>query len=89
MDLEKIKAIIGDNTLSYAKISSFDVANIMEHVNVKLYMDDATLDYYYGININDLVSSDIVENDIENLKKQGWSFSDDNTKLIIYLTNSN
>ena len=87
MNLEEIKTVFGNNSLSYNKVSAVDLANISKFVDVKLQMDKSTLDYYYEINVSDLTKSKITSGELETMQKQGWSLSDDSKNLIIFLTN--
>lgn len=87
MTLKDVEDILGENKLSYAKITMSDVANIMEHVKVSLLIDKECLDCYYEIDVNELISSDMPTYALDDLKNLGWSFNSDKSKLLIYLKN--
>jgi hypothetical protein len=44
------------------------------------------LDYYYEIDVGDLLKSNITKDELDTLKKQGWAFNDNNKKIILYIT---
>ena len=88
MTLEELKEILGENTLSYSKVSLAELANIMPIVEVNLEMDKHSLDYYYQIDVNELLESKMTKEEVEMLKEQGWSFDDDKTKIILFLKNN-
>ena len=88
MTLEELKEILGENTLSYSKVSLAELANIMPIVEVNLEMDKHSLDYYYQIDVNELLESKMTKEEVEMLKEQGWSFNDDKTKIILFLKNN-
>ena len=88
MTLEELKEILGENTLSYSKVSLAELANIMPIVEVSLEMDKHSLDYYYQIDVNELLESKMTKEEVEMLKEQGWSFNDDKTKIILFLKNN-
>lgn len=85
MSIEDLKSILGENKLSYSTISFAEMANIMAYVGVKLQMDRHTLDYYYEIDVGDLLKSNITKDELDTLKKQGWAFNDNNEKIILYI----
>ncbi len=87
MQLKDLKEALKDNQLSYSTISAAAMANIIPFANVELKMDEESLDYYYKINVEDLLASDMPNDELETLKSQGWSFSDDSKSLIVYLNN--
>lgn len=87
MTLKEIEDAIGGNTLSYSKITSSDLANIMKFVNVRLLIDKSCLDYYYEIDVDELKSSSMPNDELGTLKELGWSFNSDKSKLLVYLKN--
>lgn len=87
MTLNDLKEALKGNTLSYSRLQMSEMANIMRFANVELKMDESSLDYYYIIDVNELVKSEMPNDELEVLKRQGWSFSIDNSKLILYLKN--
>lgn len=86
MKIEDLENAIGSNETSYSKIGSTAITNIMQYVDVTLEMDRSSFDYYYKIDVNNLLKSDMPINDLEDLKKEGWAFSEDKKSLIIFLT---
>jgi hypothetical protein len=50
-------------------------------------MDRRTFDYYYEMKVDELLKSEFPKEELETLKNQGWSFSDGNKNLILYLNN--
>ena len=87
MTLKEIEGAIGGHTLSYSKITSSDLANIMKFVNVRLLIDKSCLDYYYEIDVDELKSSSMPNDELGTLKELGWSFNSDKSKLLVYLKN--
>lgn len=88
MSLDELKGILGDNKVSYSSIGLTSLANISRFVNVRLQMDNKSLDYYYEMDVDELLKSHMPSDELEVLKEQGWSFSDDNKMLILYLKNN-
>lgn len=88
MDLDSLKNALNGNSLSYSKITASEIANIMPFANVSLNMDKTSFDYYYTIDVKELIGSEMPNDELETLKKQGWSFNEDNTKLVLFLKNS-
>jgi len=87
MTLDKLKETLKDNKASYSSIETKDLYNIFGFVTVNLQMDNKTLDYYYEINVNELLDSDIPNEELETMRKQGWAFSDNGKYLVLYLKN--
>lgn len=87
MSLDELKNSLDGNTLSFYSVSFSALANIMKFVDVKLLMDKHTFDYYYEINVDDLLKSNLPTEELETLKNQGWAFSENNKSLILYLKN--
>lgn len=85
MNLGELETALKDNTLSSSSVSLPALANIRKFVDVKLLMDKRTLDYYYEINVDDLLKSEMPIEELETLKKQGWSFSESKETLILFL----
>ena len=88
MSLQEIEEIFGSNVLSYNKVSMAQLANINKFVEVSLKMDYHSLDYYYEIDIEELVNSPIPKDELEVMRDQGWSLSDDKKHLILFLKNN-
>lgn len=87
MTLDKLKETLKDNKASYSSIETKDLYNIFGFVTVNLQMDNKTLDYYYEINVNELLDSDMPDEELETMRKQGWAFSDNEKYLVLYLKN--
>ena len=64
-------------------ISAAALANITKFASVSLQMDGDTLDYYYEVDIDELVKSEIPEEEFNVMKEQGWSVKEG--KIIIYI----
>lgn len=88
MNKDDLKEALKDNQLSYSTVKMSEMANIMKFANVELNMDRTTLDYYYTIDVDELVNSEMPKEELDTLKKQGWSFSDDGKQLILFLKNN-
>ena len=88
MDFEKLNEALGENTISYSKIAMYQVNNIMKFVEITLQIDKSSLDYYYEIDVDELLNSNMPIDELETLKKQGWAFNEDKKKLILFLRNS-
>lgn len=85
MSIEDLKNALGDNEVSKHAIGAAEISNIMSYVNVSLEMDRGTLDYYYSIDVASLLASDMPVADLEDLKKQGWAFVENEKSIIIYI----
>ena len=86
MTLDQLKNAIGENKVSAHAISAAEISNIMTYVNASLEMDRGTLDYYYSINVDDLLASDMPISDLDDLKSQGWAFTEDDKYIILYIS---
>jgi hypothetical protein len=73
----------GNKKSDSKKISAAALANISKFATVNLRMDDKTLDYYYEVNIDELIESEMPKAEYEVMKEQGWKIKANN--LIIYL----
>jgi hypothetical protein len=51
---------------------------------VTLEMDDKSLDYYYNINVEELLESNMPLNDLDDLKEEGWAFDEDKKNIVIF-----
>jgi len=85
MTLGELKNALGDNKTAKYPISAAELYNIQMYVNPSLEMDRGTLDYYYSIDVNELLASDMPVDDLEDLKKQGWSLTQNDKDLILYI----
>lgn len=76
--------LLKDNSIDKKNpINACALANISRFTNVLLQMDRKTLDYYYEIDINDLLSSQLPKDEYEVMKSQGWSIREN--KIILYI----
>ena len=48
-------------------------------------MDNDTLDYFYEVYIDDLLESEIPDEELTVMKEQGWFISKDKKNLRIYI----
>lgn len=64
-------------------ISSSEFLNIGTFANVSLQMDKNTFDYYYEIDVDELLGSKLPEEEYEVMRDQGWVFKGE--KIILYL----
>ena len=67
MTREDIDIVVEDNDVTKRHLTMTEVANITKHVNVNIEMDGGTLDYYYRINVEDLLNSDMPESVLNEL----------------------
>lgn len=86
MVLEDLKNALKDNSLTATQISATAVGNIMRYVDVQIMMDRTTMEYYYVIDVDELLESEMPKEDLDDLKEEGWSFSEDGKEIILYLT---
>lgn len=77
---------IGNNKVIKGAISAAKLMNLGLYVTVNLEMDYGTLDYYYSINVDDLLNSEMPITDLEDLKEQGWAYDETRDNIIIFLT---
>jgi len=78
MSIDELTNAVGENKLGFRKIGAA--------VNVSLEMDDKTLDYYYNINVKELLNSDMPLNDLDDLKEEGWAFDETKRNLRIFIS---
>lgn len=64
-------------------ISAAALANIIKFANVSLQMDSDTLDYYYEVNIDELVGSEMPEEEYKVMKDQGWTIKGNYLNILI------
>jgi hypothetical protein len=84
MTKKELKELLkGNSPKEKHNLSSSDFLNIGRFANVSLLMDKSTFDYYYEIDINELLGSKIPEEEYEVIKDQGWSIKGE--KIILYL----
>ena len=78
---EEMDARFGNVEPSTCKISITIVSKYMAYVPVELRMDHLTLDYYYEIDCNAMMKSDITEELLDEMQKYGWGYTEDGLKL--------
>ena len=84
MTKEELLELFKDNKLSDSKrISAAALANIIKFAIVNLRIDDDTLDYYYDVSIDDLLGSEMPDEEYEVMKEQGWTINKDFLKILI------
>lgn len=84
MTIAEVKELFKDNKKSDSKkISAAALANITKFATVNLRMDSKTLDYYYEVDIDELVSSSMPKSEYEVMNEQGWKIKNNN--LILYI----
>lgn len=84
MTSAEVKELFKDNKKSDSKkISAAALANITKFATVNLRMDSKTLDYYYEVDIDELVSSSMPKSEYEVMNEQGWKIKNNN--LILYI----
>ena len=84
MSKEELKELLKNNSTEVMhELSASDLVDIKEFVNVSLEIDRKTFDYYYKINIDELLKSEMPTEEFDKLKNQGWSIFEN--KVILFL----
>ena len=84
MTKEELIELLKENKLSDSKrISAAALANIIKFAAVNLRMDDKTLDYYYDISIDELLGSEMPDEEYNVMKEQGWTINENYLKILI------
>ena len=84
MTKEGLIELLKKNKLSDSKkISAAALANIIKFAAVNLRMDDKTLDYYYDVSIDELLSSEMPDEEYNVMKEQGWTINENYLKILI------
>jgi len=84
MTKEELLELFKDNKLSDSKrISAAALANIIKFAAVNLRMDDKTLDYYYDVSIDELLGSEMPDEEYNVMKEQGWTINENYLKILI------
>ena len=84
MTKEELKELFKDNKLSDSKkISAAALANIMKFAMVNLRMDDKTLDYYYEVDIDELLEPEMPNEEYGIMKEQGWTLNENNLNILL------
>lgn len=87
MKREDLEDAFKDGQISYSTISIGNVADFAPYVNISLKMDNKSLDYYYEIDVDELLESKLPIGHLKTMKELGWAFNDKKDKLIVYLQN--
>ena len=85
MKKEDFKSAIEDNKVIARHVTTAEVAKITPYAHVNLEIDSGSLDYYYSINLEELLDSDISGDTLDEIKDQGWAFDEKKENIIIYL----
>jgi hypothetical protein len=85
MTKEEFKSAIEDNKVIARHVTTAEIAKITPYAHVNLEIDSGTLDYYYSINLEELLDSDIPGDTLDDIKDQGWAFDEKKENIIIYL----
>ena len=84
MTKNELIELLKDNNLNEKHyISAAALANIIKFANVSLQMDSDTLDYYYEVNIDELVGSEMPEEEYKVMKEQGWAIKGNYLNILI------
>lgn len=84
MTKEGLIELLKKNKLSDSKkISVAALANIIKFAAVNLRMDDKTLDYYYDVSIDELLGSEMPDEEYNVMKEQGWTINENYLKILI------
>ena len=67
----------------FSVFSAAALANIIKFAIVNLRIDDDTLDYYYDVSIDDLLGSEMPDEEYEVMKEQGWTINENYLKILI------
>jgi hypothetical protein len=86
MTKEELNDIIGGNKVTANHIAASKIANITPYAHVNLEIDSSTLDYYYSINVEELLDSEITESVLKEMAEEGWAFDENKDNIIIFLT---
>ena len=80
---ELIELLRGNKLSDSKKISAAALANIIKFAAVNLRMDDKTLDYYYDVSIDELLGSEMPDEEYNVMKEQGWTINENYLKILI------
>jgi hypothetical protein len=86
MTKEEFKSAIEDNKVITKHVTAADIANITPYAHINLEIDSETLDYFYSINLEELLDSDVPNDILDEIKNQGWALDKSKKNIIIYLT---
>lgn len=82
MQIADIYNLFKENKCSHQFLSAAELVNISKFAQAKMLFDKNTQDIYYELDIHELSSSSIPQDELLVMKDQGWSIKDD--KLILY-----
>ena len=85
IDLSQIENIFSDNKISVGSVKIAFLITIGEYVPYTLKIDENNLEYFYSINVNDMLYSPHIEEIIYLLKDDGWALTEDKEELIKYV----
>ena len=85
IDLEQIEKIFSDNKISTGSVKIAFLITIGEYVPYTLKIDENNLEYFYSINVNDMLYSPYIEEIIYLLKDDGWALTEDKQELVKYV----
>lgn len=85
IDLAQIENIFSDNKISTGSVKIAFLITIGEYVPYTLKIDENNLEYFYSINVNDMLYSPHIEEIIYLLKDDGWALTEDKEELIKYI----
>lgn len=85
IDLAQIENIFSDNKISTGSVKIAFLITIGEYVPYTLKIDENNLEYFYSINVNDMLYSPHIEEIIYLLKDDGWALTEDKQELVKYV----
>lgn len=85
MSSKELKEMFTRNEPLSNVVKMVQITNLMQFVNVNLQMDRTHMNYYYEIDIDELASSNIPNEEYEEMKKYGWTYNKNTNKLVLYL----
>lgn len=85
MNKSDVEEIFGNNEVTFSKVEISDLIDIMKYVSLDIKMDKVSLDYYYIINVNELLTSAMPIEIVKRMGKNGWSFDEEQENLILYI----
>ena len=85
MNKSDVEEIFGNNKVTFSKVEISDLIDIMKYVSLDIKMDKISLDYYYIINVNELLTSAMPIEIVKRMGKNGWSFDEEQENLILYI----
>lgn len=82
LTIDKIKKIINDSPKGNDEFTLSDISDLHMKCNMNIGMDREKSVYYYEISDDDLLESELTEDDINSLLKKGWRYN--NQKKILF-----